>query len=76
MCTQTTHLSCAEINTVSKTDRSELSLHARYLGVQLGAPKMNSDPVACSAQTVHKSCSDINTISEQIKTSFHLTHAT
>jgi hypothetical protein len=39
-----------------------------------GAPKMISEPIACSAQTVLQSCVYINIISKETKTSFHLTH--
>jgi hypothetical protein len=38
-----------------QTDRNELPLHRRHLGVSLGVSKMISKPIVCSAQTVHLS---------------------
>jgi hypothetical protein len=59
-----------------QVDQSKLSLDPRHLGVQLGAPKMISEPIARSAQTGHLSCIEISIISKETKTSFHLTHVT
>jgi hypothetical protein len=42
----------------------------------IGACKMISEPMVCSAQTVHLSCVKIITISKQIETSFHLSLVT
>jgi hypothetical protein len=57
-------------------DWNELPLDPRHLGVPSGAPKMISEPIACSAQTIHLSCIWINIISKENKMSFHLTHVT
>jgi hypothetical protein len=46
---QTVHLSCIEINIISKPS---------------GAPKMIFKPIAHSAQTVHLFCLEISTISK------------
>jgi len=44
------------------TDRNEIPLEPRHLGVSSGASKIISEP--CSAQTVHLSCVNISTISK------------
>jgi hypothetical protein len=84
-------LSCAEINTISKSIKT--SFHLTYITWEFDpetpkrfaslrkngtnhAPILISKPMVCSVQTVHISCTDINTISICTKTSFHLTHLT
>jgi hypothetical protein len=47
-----------------------------HLGVPLGASKMVSDPIVCSAQTMHLSCTNINTLSKWTETRFHVMHIT
>ena len=54
--TQTRHLSCVKIRTISKlTD-------PRHLGVPSGASKTISEPMVRLAQTVHLSCTNTNTL--------------
>ena len=74
--TQTVHLSCAEINTVSK--RNKMSFHLTHVTKEFHRvrPKTTSEPIACSAQTMHLSCVEINTISKRTETRFHFTHVT
>jgi hypothetical protein len=45
-----------------QTDRKELLLDPRHLGVQPGVSKMISEAMVCLTQTVHLSCTEINTI--------------
>jgi hypothetical protein len=59
-----------------QTERSELPLELRHLGVPSSASKMISMPMVCSVQTLHLSCIDTNTISKWTKTKFHTTHVT
>jgi hypothetical protein len=41
----------------------------------LGAPKMISEPIVCSAQTMHLYCSGTNTVSKWTETRLHMTHS-
>jgi hypothetical protein len=50
--TQTMHLSCIKITTISKQTENELSLEPRLLGVPSGVPKMISVPMV----VWHKPC--------------------
>jgi hypothetical protein len=61
--TQTVHLSCIKISTISKW--TELSHEPRHLGVPSDVSKMISEPMLRLAQTMHLSCSDTNTVSKQ-----------
>jgi len=61
---QTEHLSCTDINTISKQTKNELPLNPRHLGVSSGAPKTIFEPIARSTQTVHLSCAETDTISK------------
>ena len=54
--TQTVHLSCVKISTISK--RGELSLEPSHLGVPSGASIAISEPMVRLAQNVHLSCTD------------------
>jgi hypothetical protein len=74
--TQTVHLSCVKINTISKHTENDFPLDLHHLGVPSRAPKAISEPMVHLAQTVHLSCFEINTISKWTKTSFHLTNIT
>jgi hypothetical protein len=74
--TQTVHLSCIKINTISKWTENECPLVPRHLGVPSGASKMIYEPIVRLAQTEHMSCTDTNTISKQTETRFHMTHVT
>ena len=56
-----------------QTDRNELSVEPRHLGVPSGASKMIYDPMVRLAQTVHLSCTDTNTVSNRTETRFHIT---
>jgi hypothetical protein len=51
---QTVHLSCVEINTISKMDQNEIPLDPRHLGVPSEVLKMISMLVLHLAQTISK----------------------
>jgi hypothetical protein len=70
--TQTVHLSCIKISTVSKW--TKLSLEPHHLGVSLGASKTISKPMVHLAQTMHLSCTNNNTVSKVKELRFHMTH--
>jgi hypothetical protein len=72
--TQTVHLSCIKISTISK--RTELSLEPHDLGVPSGVSKTISKPTVRLAQTVHLSCTETNTVSKRKEVRFHKTHIT
>ena len=74
--TQTVHLSCIKINTISKQTENELPLEPRHLVAPSGASKMISEPMVRLSQTVHLSCIDTNTVSKQTERRFHMTHVT
>jgi hypothetical protein len=59
-----------------QTDRTELPLEPRHLGVPSSASKMISMPMVRSLQTLHLSCTNTNTVSKWTKTRFHTTHIT
>ena len=72
--TQTVHLSCVKINTISKQTENELPLEPRHLVVPSGASKTISEPMVRLAQTVHLSCTDTNNVSKEKEVRFHMTH--
>jgi hypothetical protein len=72
---QTEHLFCTGINTISKRTK-QVSSWPTHLGVPTGAPKMIFEPISRSVQTVHLACVKINTMSKWTEMSFHLTHIT
>jgi hypothetical protein len=74
--TQTLHLYCVMISTITKRTEKEHQLEPRHLRVPLGAYKTISKPMARLAQTVHLSCTDTNTVSKRTETRFHITHVT
>jgi hypothetical protein len=74
--TQTMHLSCLKISTISKKDRNEVPLEPRHLVVPSCASKMISEPMASLAQTMHLSCTNTKTISKSKQVRFHMTHVT
>jgi hypothetical protein len=53
-------------------DRNKILHDPHHLWVPLGACKMISKPMVCSAQTVHLSWIEISTISKWTATRFHL----
>jgi hypothetical protein len=57
-----------------QTNRRELPLEPRHLGVPSGAPKMIYMPMVCSVETMHLSCTNTNTVSKRTKT--HTAHVT
>jgi hypothetical protein len=72
---QIAHLSCVDINTISK--KTKLSFYVTLSprrSIRWG--KKDFMPVVYSVQIVHLPCIEINTICKQIETSFHLTHIT
>ena len=73
---QTMHLSCVEVNTISKRTEMSFPLHPCHLGVPSGASKLIYEPMARLAQIVHLSCVEPNTFSKLTETSLHLTHIT
>ena len=72
--TQTVHLSCFKISTISK--RSELSIDHHHLVAPSSASKTISEPMVRLAQTMHQSCTDTNTISKWKEARFHMTQVT
>jgi hypothetical protein len=58
------------------TDRNELLVEPRHIGVPSSASKMIFEPMVHLAQFVHLSCTDTNTISKGTKTRFQMTHVT
>jgi hypothetical protein len=70
------HQWCVKSSTISKTDRTVLTLEPCHLGVPSSASITISMPMVCSVQTVHLSCTDTNTISKWTKMRFHTTHVT
>jgi hypothetical protein len=60
--TQTVHLYCVRISTISKW--TKFSLEPRHLGVPSGVSKMIWKPMVRSTQSVQLSCIKISTISE------------
>jgi Leucine-rich repeat (LRR) protein len=72
--TQTVHQSCIKSSSL-QTDRTELPLEPRHLGVPSCASKMISMPMVCSVQAVQLSYTDTNTVSKWTKTRFHMTHS-
>jgi len=73
---QTMHLSCVEVNTISKRMETSFPLHPCHLGVPSGASKLISEPMVRLAQILHLSCIESNTFSKLNETSLHLTHVT
>jgi hypothetical protein len=59
-----------------QTDRNELALEPRHLGVPSGASKMNPEPTVCLPQNVHLFCTSTNTVSKWTETRFDMTHVT
>jgi hypothetical protein len=57
-----------------KTNRTEIPLEPRHLGVPSSVSKTISMPMVCLVQTVHLSYTDTNTMSKQTKTRFQTTH--
>jgi hypothetical protein len=74
--TQTMHLSCVKVSTVSENDQNEHPLEPHHLLVPLGVSKMASKPMVCLAHTMHLSCTDTNTVSKRKEERFHMTHVT
>jgi hypothetical protein len=72
--TQTVHLSCVKISTISKG--AELSLEPRHQGVPSGASKMIPELMVRLAQTMHLYCTNTNTVSKEKDVRFHMTHVT
>ena len=72
--TQTMHLSCIKINTITKQTENELPLEPRHLLIPSGASKTISEPMVHLAQTVHLSCTDTNNVSKEKEVRLHMTH--
>jgi hypothetical protein len=72
---QTVHLSCTKTNTVSQTDRNELSFEPHHPGVPSGASKTIFWAYGTfGANCV--SCTETNTISKRTERRFYITHVT
>jgi hypothetical protein len=69
--TQTVHLSCVKITTISK--RTKVSLEPRHLGLASGVSKMVSELMVCFAQTYHLSWTNTNIVSKHKEERFHMT---
>jgi hypothetical protein len=72
--TQTVHLSCIKISTISEW--KELSLEPRHWWVPSSACKMISEPMVHLEQIVHLSWIDTNIVSKWKEERFHMTHIT
>jgi hypothetical protein len=70
--TQTMHISCVKISTISKW--TKISLEPHHLGVSLAASRKISKPMVRLAHTVHQSSTGMNTVSKQKEVRFHMTH--
>jgi hypothetical protein len=57
-----------------QTNRNQLPLEHRHLGVPSGASKMISEPMVRSVQTMDLACFKITTISKWTEMSFHFEH--
>jgi hypothetical protein len=71
---QTMHLSWVKMSTIS--ERTEISLEPRHLGVSSGVSKTISEPVVHLAQTMYLCCTNTNIISKWKEVRFHMTHVT
>jgi len=60
------HLSCVEINTISKW--TEMSFHFSHVTLEYHQVRL--------VQTVQLSCVEVNTISKKSEMCFHLNHVT
>jgi aminoglycoside N3'-acetyltransferase len=58
-----------------QTDRNELPLEPRHLGVPLSASETISEPMLRLVQTMHLYCTVTNTVSKRTETRFHMTHS-
>jgi hypothetical protein len=72
----TVHLSCIKIGTISKSDRIELPLVPRHLGVPSSASKTITTFMVRLAQTMHLSCTRTNIVSKQTEMRIYITHVT
>ena len=72
--TQTVHLSCVKISTISKW--SELSIEHHYLVAPSSVSKMIFEPMVRLAQTMHVSCTNTKTVSNQKEVRFNMTQIT
>ena len=72
--TQTVHLSCVKISTISKW--SELSIEHHHLVAPSSVSKMISEPMVRLGQTMHLFCTDTNIVSKRKEVRFHKTHVT
>ena len=72
--TQTVHLSCIKIITISKWTKMSFHLSLVTLLLPLGASKTIYQPMVHLAQTMHLSCTDTNTVSKQKEERFHMIH--
>jgi hypothetical protein len=59
-----------------QTDRTELPLEPRHLGVPLSSSETVSMPMVYSVQTVLQPCTDTNIVPKWTKTTFHTTRVT
>jgi hypothetical protein len=73
---QTMHLSCVEINTISKQTETSFPFDPHHLGGPSGAANKISVPTVHLGQIVHLSDIEINTVSKWSEASFQLTHIT
>jgi hypothetical protein len=71
--TQTMHLSCVKISTISK--QNEMSFHLNHVTWDYHQVcLMISEPMVRLAQIMHLSCTDSNTVSRKKGVRFHMTH--
>jgi hypothetical protein len=72
--TQTMHLSCVKISTIS--EETELSHEPHLQWVPLGVSKTIFERMVHFSQTVHLSCTDTNTVYKRKEVRFHMMHVT
>jgi hypothetical protein len=72
--TQTVHLTCVKISSISK--QTELSLEPHHLGVPSGVSPMISEQMVCLVPTMHLSCNNSNIVSKDKEVRFHKTNVT
>jgi hypothetical protein len=72
--TQTVHLSCVKMSTISERTETSFHLIPRHLVVASSASKMIFEPMVRLAQTMHLSCTETNIVFKWKEVRFHMTH--
>ena len=74
--TQTVHLSCVKISTISERNKISFHLSLCHLVVPTCAFKTIAEPMVHLGQTMLLSCTDTNTVSKWKEGRFHMTLVT